>query len=100
MSAMTPTTTTRSERMTTYYKEIQITGGNTEVHPDDRHSHGKFAINVDLGSREVAVSFPDILGFQGKYLTFAADDWDAIVKAINETELQRGKVVSTTWNGQ
>ena len=80
-----------------YTKEIEITGR----HQENRHSRGKFAIEVDLETRDVAVSFPDRFGIPGETYTFAAEDWDAIVEAINNAELHRGKVVSTNWsNGQ
>ncbi|WP_241479785.1 hypothetical protein [Mycolicibacterium neoaurum] len=84
------------KQMASYNMEILISGGN----PDDQHSHGKFWIDIDLDTREVAVSLPNRFGILGETYTFAADDWDAIVKVINDAELQRGKIVSTTWNGQ
>jgi hypothetical protein len=86
----------RKSDMSSYNKEIQITGGDTE----ERHSHGKFWIDIDLETREVAVTFPDRVGVPGSMYTFAPEDWDAIVTVINEAELQRGKVVSANWIGQ
>lgn len=86
--------------MASYNMEIGLNGGDREIHPDERHSHGKFWIDVDLGTREVAVNFPNRFGDAGEVYTFAPEDWDAIAAVINEAELQRGKVVSTAWNGQ
>lgn len=80
--------------------QLQQRGSDHRRQPEDQHSHGKFWIDIDLDTREVAVSIPDRSGVSGEVYTFAPEDWDVIVTVINEAELHRGKVVSTSWSGQ
>lgn len=82
--------------MTSYNKEIQITGGETA----GAGSQGRFWVNVDLETRSVEVGFPAKEGGPSHVGLFASDDWDAIVAVINEAERQRGQIVSTAWIGQ
>lgn len=77
-------------------KDIELTGGD----PMEHNNRGRFHIET-MPSGAVCVSFPDRKGNTGtELMTFAPEDWDTIVAAVNEAELHRGKVVSTEWRIQ
>jgi len=84
------------ERMENVTKRVQAAGGSTE----DGFSTGEFRIDTNPVSREVWLRFTNESDGSEQSLNFTPNDWDAIVAAINEVELHRGKVVSTAWVGK